>query len=196
MMKWNIRKGMAMVLAVLMLFVLVACSTGSEPSQGGSSVTKQTNPTEGPLGSDPGENETVSPPIGDPTEATNPGPTEDPTEATNPDPTEDPTQGTLPDPTDPTEGTDPDPTEDPTQGTTPVPNTYTVTFESDGFETSSCEVEYGAKIPFPSLSRGDEYTFLYWTDKETGEKVTEEDFIYDTDKTFVAQWQKNWSTGF
>ncbi len=86
-------------------------------------------------------------------------------------------------------------TEDITVTAISTPNRYTVTYKSDGETVSTAEILYGQSLTPPNLTK-DEYILLRWQDEETGLEIESGNFAFDSDKTFIAVWDKLWSEGY
>ncbi len=81
--------------------------------------------------------------------------------------------------------------------TYPVPQTYKLTLESEGdFGIQVIEIKYGDPLNLPTPSRGSEYVFMWWEDKETGQPVSATEYLFASDKTFVAVWSSTWTPDY
>ncbi len=78
-----------------------------------------------------------------------------------------------------------------------APQTYKLTLESEGeFGTRVIEIKYGDPLNLPTPTRSGEYTFLYWEDKATGQPVTATEYLFTSDRTFIAVWQQTWTPDY
>ncbi len=84
----------------------------------------------------------------------------------------------------------------PEQETT-APAVYKLTLRSEGeFGTSVLEMRYGDPLSLPTPTRSGEYMFLYWEDTATGQPVTAKQYLFHSDRTFVAVWQSTWTPDY